>query len=149
MNLEFEFAYTALLKPGVNVGPGPRGVRSFHEIISGVVEGKRLNGQVLTGGGDWLLMGQDGWGQVDVRAQFLTDDGVAIYSHYTGLLEFTQKMAEALGRGEGTDFADQYFRTTPRFEAGDPRYAWLNQSLFVSQGRIIPGGVAYRVYRVT
>jgi hypothetical protein len=149
MNLEFEFSYDALLKPGVTVGAGPLGVRSYHEIIGGVVQGKRLNGQVLTGGGDWLLMGQDGWGQVDVRAQILTDDGVAIYSYYKGLLEFSAKVAEAAAKGGGTDFPDQYFRTTPRFEAGDPRYAWLNQNLFVAEGRIIPGGVAYNVYRVT
>ena len=149
MKLDLEFSYSGLLKPAVDFGPGPLGVRLYAEVIGGVVEGKRLNGRVLTGGGDWLLMGQDGWGQVDVRVQFLTDDGVAIYSHYTGLLEFTPKAAEALGRGEGTDFADQYFRTTPRFECGDPRYAWLNQNLFVAEGRFIPGGVAYDVYRVT
>jgi hypothetical protein len=49
-----------------------------------------------------------------------------------------------------TDFADQYFRTTPRFETGDSRYAWLNQSVFVGEGRLYPGfGVEYRVYRLT
>ena len=54
------------------------------------------------------------------------------------------------GSGQETAFGDQYFRTSPRFETGDQRYAWLNQSLFVGEGRVFPGlGVEYRVYRVT
>jgi hypothetical protein len=48
-----------------------------------------------------------------------------------------------------TDFDDHYYRTTPRLETGDERYAWVNQTVFVGRGRIIPGGVGYEVYRVT
>jgi hypothetical protein len=43
---------------------------------------------------------------------------------------------------------DQYFRTTPQFETDGARYSWLNQSIFVAEGRIAPGGVKYKVYRV-
>ncbi len=46
--------------------------------------------------------------------------------------------------------ADQYFRTTPRFETGDERNRWLTTSLFVAEGRHKEGGaVDYRVYRIT
>jgi hypothetical protein len=148
MKLEFEFTFAAALKAPVAIGAGPFGARSFHEVESGTVEGQRLNGKALTGGGDWLLIGADGWGQVDVRAQFLTDDGASIYGHYTGLLELNAKVGEAIGNGAGTDYGDHYFRTTPRFETGDPRYAWLNHNLFVAEGRVRPGGVEYKVYRV-
>jgi hypothetical protein len=81
-----------------------------------------------------------------VRAQFLTDDGAAIYGSYGGLLQMTPKVQAALADPNGsTDF----FRTTPRFETGDPRYAWLNQCVFVSEGRILPGRtVEYKCYRV-
>lgn len=35
-------------------------------------------------------------------------------------------------------------------ETGDARYAWVNTSLFVGEGRVIEGlGVEYRVARVT
>jgi hypothetical protein len=55
----------------------------------------------------------------------------------------------AFGSGTATRFEDQYFRTTPRMETGDPRYAWVNHSLFVGEGRAIEGlGVEYRVSRV-
>ena len=44
----------------------------------------------------------------------------------------------------------RYFRTSPRMETGDARYAWVNTSLFVGEGRVIEGlGVEYRVARVT
>ena len=44
----------------------------------------------------------------------------------------TEKVQSATTGGNGTDYGDQYFRTNPRFETGDPRYAWLNQTLFVA-----------------
>ena len=56
----------------------------------------------------------------------------------------------ALADATATSFEDQYFRVTPRFETGDPRYSWLNQSIFVAEGHVLEGfGVEYRVYRVT
>ena len=46
-------------------------------------------------------------------------------------------------------FDQQYFRTSPRFETSDPRYAWLQQSVFVGQGRIIAGlGVEYNLFQI-
>jgi hypothetical protein len=70
---------------------------------------------------------------------------------YFGVLEMNAKVQAALvDPAMGTDFADQYFRTNPRFETGDPRYAWLNQTLFVGEGRVLPSRtVEYWVYRVT
>ena len=79
MDLEYEFTYHATLKPPVIVGPGPYGTRLFFEVTGGRAEGARLKGTLLTGGGDWLLVGPDGWGRLDVRAQVVTDDGVVIY----------------------------------------------------------------------
>ncbi len=148
MNLEYEFSYRAGLKPPVQIGAGPFGNRSFFEVTDGSFEGRRMKGKILTGGGDWLLAGADGFSRLDVRAQLLTDDGAAIYVYYTGLVEMSEKVASALTAGGSTDYADQYFRTAPRFETGDPRYAWLNQSLFVAEGRVGPGSVEYKVYRV-
>jgi Protein of unknown function (DUF3237) len=148
MNLEHEFTYVATLKPPVEIGAGPFGTRSFFEVTGGTVEGKRLKGKILPGGGDWLLAGADGYGRLDVRAQFLTHDGASLYLQYGGLIQMNQNVIDALAKGATTDYGDQYFRTTPRFETGDPRYAWLNQSIFVAEGRVGPGCVEYKVYRV-
>jgi hypothetical protein len=149
MNFEYEFSYTADLKEGLQIGAGPYGNRVFYEVTGGSAEGKRLKGKVLSGGGDWILVGPDGVGRIDVRAQILTHDGAAIYLQYTGILEMNEKVAQAIAAGGSTDYGDQYFRTTPRLECGDPRYAWVNQSVFVAEGRVAaPRGVEYKVYRV-
>ena len=145
MKLVHEFDYYGTLKPPVTFGS-----RMFLEVAGGRVTGERLNGRLLSGGGDWIVIGSDGWGQVDVRGQIETDDGASIYTHYTGLLELNETVLNATASGAGTDWGDQYFRTTPRFETGDERYSWLTTSLFASEGRLIEGGgVEYRVYRIT
>ena len=56
----------------------------------------------------------------------------------------------AIGSGAPTDFEDHYFRTNPRLETGDPRYAWVNQTLFVGKGHALPNLlIEYDVYRVS
>jgi hypothetical protein len=146
MDFEYEFAVVGKLKAPLDVGAGPFGVRRY-EVIGGSIEGKRIKGKALTGGGDWLLVGADGFARLDVRVQFLTEDGAAIYAYYPGLLELNQKVGQAIASGGQTDYGDQYFRVTPRFETGDQRYAWLNQTLFAAEGRLGAGMVEYKVYR--
>src|SRR5262245_4285744 len=38
--------------------------------------------------------------------------------------------------------------TTPRFETGDERYAWLNGLVCVGEGRRTAQGLSYRIYAV-
>lgn len=150
MELVHEMTYHAMLRPPMPLGDGPFGTRMFLDVIEGNVEGPRIRGKFAGSGGDWLLIGPDGFGRLDVRAQIETDDGAFIYLQYYGLLEMNDKFKMAMGAAQATDFNDQYFRTAPRFETGDTRYAWLNQSFFVGEGRLYPGfGVEYRVYRLT
>jgi len=60
-----------------------------------------------------------------------------------------EAVAAALASGVGTELKDAYLRTAPRLECGDPRYAWVNHSLFVAAGRLRPGGIVeYQVHRV-
>ena len=150
MDLAYEFTYQAQLKPPVDVGSGPLGNRQVFEVTGGELEGERLSGKVLGGGGEWFLVGADGYGRIDVRIQFETDDGAHIYAQYFGLLELNEPVQAFIGgQQEETEFGDQYFRIAPRLETGDPRYAWVNQTLFVAEGRGYPGyGVEYRVSRV-
>lgn len=146
--LVHEFTFTAGIKPPVEIGAGPFGTRMYFEVESGRAEGERFRADALSGGGDWLLVGADGLARLDVRAQFRTEDGAFVYVQYPGLLEMNEKVATALGSGGSTEVGDQYFRSTPRFETGDERYAWLNQHVFVGQGRIVDGAVEYQIFRV-
>jgi hypothetical protein len=152
MELVHEMTYHAMLRPPLLVGDGPFGNRMFFDVISGELDGPRIKGKFAGAGGDWALVGADGFARLDVRAQIETDDGALVYLCFHGLLEMNEKVMSAIGSGGDveTDYDDQYFRTSPRFETGDSRYAWLNQSLFVGEGRIYPGfGVQYQVYRLT
>lgn len=149
MNLTLECTFDMQLGQPLMPGPGPYGNRVVAPLAGGRCVGERLNGDFLAPGADWLLIGSDGWGRLDVRGQLQTDDGACVYVAYTGVLEINDKvMAAMLSPEEETSFEDQYYRTRPCLETGDERYAWLNQILFVGRGRFTRTGVTYEVYRV-
>jgi len=132
------------------VGAGPLGMRVIANVAGGEVVGDRLKGTIVGAGGDWLLLGADGFGRLDVRATLRTVDGATIYVQYLGLIELTPAITAVLGGGDTpTEFGGQYYFTNPRLETGDERYAWVNQTMFIGEGRLRPGPrVEYRIYRV-
>lgn len=147
MNLVKEFTFTGMLKPPLPIGAGPTGTRMYFDVTSGAITGDRLRGTLL-GGGEWALLGPDGFVRIDVRLQVETHDGAHLYIQYTGLLEFNEAVQRAFASGAGTDFGEQYFFTNPRIETGDERYAWVNTTFFIGEGHILPKlGVEYRVWR--
>ena len=147
MNLIQEFTMTVMLKPPVPIGAGPIGTRMFYDVKEGQIIGDRLRGKLLSGG-EWALVGSDGFIRADVRLQFETHDGAYLYFQYSGILELNGAVQSALANGNGTDFDDQHFFTNPRIETGDERYTWLNTTFFIGEGRILPElGVEYRVWR--
>ena len=51
--------------------------------------------------------------------------------------------------GIPTKYGDLYFFINPRLETGHKRYAWVNRTIFVGQGRFSrSSSVKFRVYRV-
>jgi len=146
MKLQPLMTYKATLKQPVDVGAGPFGTRQIFEVTGGEFHGERLNGRLLTGGGDWLLIDQRGVGHLDVRGTFETDDGAAVYVQYYGVLVLNEKVGTALATGGETDFGDTHFMVQPRFETGDERYAWLNDVVAVAEGRVAPSAVEYCVF---
>ena len=147
MNLVQECTFSASLREPLPIGAGPIGTRMYYDVTGGEVTGDRLQGKIL-GGGEWALMGPDGFLRVDVRLQIETHDNAFLYLQYVGLLDVNEAVQNALATGVETAFEDQYFYTNPRFETGDERYTWLNQTFFVGQGRIAPDlSVEYRLFR--
>lgn len=147
MKLIEEFVLTASLAAPVPIGKGPIGTRTFFGVTGGEIVGERVNAKVL-GGGEWALIPADGFVRVDVRFQAETDDGAFLYAQYFGLLEWSEDIIGARQAGKATDFDDQYFYTNPRIETGDERYAWMNTTFFIGEGRFMSGaGVQYRVWR--
>src|SRR6202451_2066259 len=125
------------------IGAGPHGTRVTAPIASGHFEGPRLRGRVLPGGGDWTLLRGDGVLELDLRVTLETDDGALIHLASFGLRHGPPEVLAALARGESVDPATYYFRTTPRFETADPKYAFLNRLLAVSTGDRRAAGPIY------
>lgn len=146
LKTEFLCELSADLEPPQAVG-GPSG-RQIYIVTGGAFEGPRMRGELLPGGGDWLIQRSDGAGELDVRATLRTHDGALIYAHYPGVIVLPPEARAALGRGEQVGPDGIYFRTTPRFETGAAAYAWLNTTVAVGVGAAAPNRVMYRIYAV-
>jgi Protein of unknown function (DUF3237) len=149
-SLERVLTYRLTIKgPLTSTAGSPLGERQYWEIADGTLSGDGLDARMALRGGDWMLVGPDGFWRPDVRVQFITSDGAVVLLHYTGLVKPTPAFLEAAERGFETQFEDQYLRQFMRFETGAVRYLWLTQHLFVGEGRLAGRSeLEYRVYRV-
>ena len=103
-----EFEYTADLAAPQDVGAGPFGHRMNVPVTGGDLAGERLKGTFVGAAADWLLLGADGFGRIDVRATLETADGAYVYIQLYGLLEVTDAVMALLGGGDTpTDFGEQ------------------------------------------
>ena len=125
MELVNEFCFNVNVGSPMPVGEGPNGTRIYYAISDGDVNGTRINGKIR-GGGEWALIGSDGFLRVDVRTQIETHDGTFLYVQYLGFLEMNLAFETASENGHAAGFVDQYFYTNPRIETGDSRYSWVN-----------------------
>lgn len=149
-----EFTFQVACGPPHDAGAGPYGSRQYYEMSGGRVEGPRLRGKLLGSGSDWMLAGKDGFMRMDVRIQIETDNGAIILAHYFGPAEVNEKFKQAVAAFTPTDFTDHSIRSHWLLEAGEPRYAWVNQTVFVGEGRLFPAGPGrmgfeHRVYRLS
>jgi hypothetical protein len=130
------------------LGAGPHGTRLTFPITGGDFDGPRLRGRVLAGGDDWGVVRSDGVLELSLRATLETDDGALIGLTFDGMRHGPAGVLAALGRGETVDPAAYYFRTVPRFEAADERYAFLNRIVAVGHGENRAPGAVHTFYEV-
>ena len=138
--LEFLAEVKADLSPAHDLLGAPYGARLVVDVTGARVEGPRLMASLLgTAAADWVTVAPDGrTGALDVRATLRTDDGAIIFSEYRGRVLF------------GADGLHRVF-TSPRYETGDPRYAWLNGLQCIGKGisNAKERWLRYRLYAVT
>ena len=146
--VEHLFDMTVDLEPAQLIGTAV-GNRMTFAAKGGRVTGPKLNGELLPGGGDWLVVGSDLIGRVDVRTTIRTDDDALIHYAALGVISIPPDGLARLQAGERLPFEDTYIRTTPRFETSDERYAWLSGLVTVAYNELSKDQVDYRVYRVT
>jgi hypothetical protein len=126
----------------------PLAARMVFVAKGGVVEGPRIKGEMLPGSADWLRVGDDSIGRVDVRSMVRTDDGAMIYVTAGGVIQIPPDGLQRLADGEPLPFEETYVRTTPKFETSDERYTWLNELVIVGQNELSKDHIDYRMYRV-
>ena len=136
------------LAPPLEMGEAPRGRRRIIPIIGGTVTGERLKGRVLGLGADWQTIFRDSSAELDTRYAIGTHDGATIEIRNYGYRTGAPEIIAALARGEHVDPALYYMRTSPRFETGDARYAWLNARIFIGTGMRRAQSVHISVFEV-
>ena len=91
-------------------------------------------GKILNIGADWQTIFADGLAELDTRYAMETDDGATIEIINFGFRHGPKDVMEKVARGEDVDPTSYYMRTHARLETGDPRYDWVNRTLFVGVG---------------
>jgi hypothetical protein len=119
----------------IAVGEGPAGLRLVAEVLAARASG-RLTGSLKGGAAaDWLVLHGPA-GSLDVRITIETDDGAVVFVQYNGRMD----LSEGLGA--------RPVYVAPRFETGDPRYAWLNTVQAVGKGQLDGTKLHYEWYEV-
>ena len=136
------------LQAPLELGDTPLGRRRIIPITGGRFSGERLAGRVLPGGADWQVIRADGVADLDARYTLETDDGALIYVRNRGYRHGPPEVLKRISLGENVDPSLYYMRTTPLFETGDPRYAWLNRIVCVATGARRPAAVELEVFEV-
>ena len=148
MNLHPLFKVEITLAPPQELGDTPQGRRRIINITGGSFRGERLSGRVLPGGADWQVIRSDGVADLDARYTLETQDGALIYVRNRGLRHGPAEVLSKLAAGEKVDPSLYYMRTTPSFETGDARYAWLNRLVCVATGARRAAAVELEVFEI-
>ena len=137
------------LEAPLELGETPLGRRRIIGIRGGRFSGERLSGRVLAGGADWQVIRADGVADLDARYTLETSDGALIYVRNRGYRHGPPEVLKRMSLGEDVDPSLYYMRTTPSFETGDQRYAWLNRMVCVATGARRPAAVELEVFEIT
>jgi hypothetical protein len=148
LNLQRLFNAEITLAAPQDLGDTPQGRRRIIGITGGRFSGERLSGRVLPGGADWQVIRADGVAELDARYTLETNDGALIYVRNRGYRHGPADVINKLASGQVVDPALYYMRTTPRFETGEARYAWLNRIVCVATGARRAAAVELEVFEV-
>jgi hypothetical protein len=104
------------------------------EVTGAVIDGERVKGRMKgNAAADWLRTSPEGYGTLDVKITYETDDGALIHATYSGRLQFDTMAVYA----------------APLFHTGDERYLWLNRIQAVAKGAFQPDGtLIYEMYEL-
>jgi Protein of unknown function (DUF3237) len=145
---EFLMQLRAELEEPQTVGDTPVGGRRIFYVKGGSFTGPRARGEVLPGGGDWVVVRRDGVSQLDVRITLRSEDGTLIFMSYRGLADIPNDIRTRISKGEDIPPSRYYFRITPTFETASEKLAWLNRLVAIGVGKRTAAGVIYDIFAV-
>lgn len=137
-----------------SIGPSPFGEQRVGYVTGGRFFGPRVNGQILSGGGNWSRGGKlaDGRhvGTFDARVMWQADDGAAIYMSYQGRTVVSDDVRADFANPAAAwvDPARYYLRIAPVFETASATHDWLNGVLAIGVGERTDFGVRHQIYEV-
>lgn len=133
----------------MEMGSGRAGHRRIIPIIGGPVTGERIQGEVMHLGADWQTIFADGLTELDTRYAIRTHDDAIIEVINFGLRHGPADVMARVAAGEDVVPSEYYMRTHCRLESGDPRYSWVNKSLFVGIGGRRAASVEISIFEIT
>jgi hypothetical protein len=146
--LQYAFSVKANLLPPLEQGEVDGKRMRFIGITGGTVDGPKLSGEVLSGGGDWQKIGTNGLTEVHARYFLRATDGTVIGVTNSGVRVASPEVIERIAKGEDVDPSLYYFRTTPTFEVTAGAHEWLRRKTFVARGIRKPTHVVIDFYTV-
>ena len=124
--------------------------RGFVGLEGGEVSGPLLSGRVVPhSGGDWPRFWAGGLVEFEAHYMLEAEDGTPIYVHNRGLAWSSPEAFARIEAGETVPPEENYLRITPRFEAPEGRYNWLNRTVFVGVAERRGNSTFFDYYRVT
>ena len=139
---------TVELAAPIEMGNGRGGLRRIIPIIGGQAHGPKLTGRILNLGADWQTIFHDGLAELDTRYGIETHDGATIEIINYGYRHGPAHVMQDLAAGKDVAHDAYYMRTQARLETGDPRYDWVNRTLFVGSGARFPNQVMMSLYAI-
>jgi hypothetical protein len=129
--LRFAFEARVDIAPTEQIGHAGSAPLGFTPITGGTVDGPRLRGSVVPGGGDWAVTRPGEATDLDARYLIRAEDGALIDIVNRGFWVAPPEVEAALDAGEQVDPGRYYFRTQPVFRTDAPQHAWLTRTVFV------------------
>lgn len=145
---KYVFTITARIDAVTSAGDIGHGTRRIIPVIGGEIHGEGINGKVLPFGADFQIIRPDELIELEAKYAMELDDGAVIYVENIGIRFGPKELLEKLKRNEPVDPKLIYFRTTPRFETGAPKYRWLMQHLFIGSAARHADRVVVDVHQV-
>ena len=146
--LAFAFEARVDIGPSEHIGNGAGDELEFTPITGGTVDGPRLRGTVVPGGGDWSVRRGPNTYELDARYLIRAEDGALIDIVNRGFYRAAPEVLALVEAGAAVDPKDVYFRTSPVFRTDAPAHRRLAETVFVGLARDEAGQVCIRFFEV-